>query len=397
MILDPPDLAAVPLIQASGSAWTWPCSVPTFGCESDEGEKYRRGAPCIFLPSPASPPAHKQLLESARDDRIEVVGLLLEPTESLLKLRKKFEAKLTLSQAEWTLVAYYCTRGAEAFAGTEQGSISHETLAELLEAFLAAYEVPRRKARIALDWVYLQTLPADDKHARDKEPEEVTRDDVRRVIKRTIQMLRDPDIEKRRRPILAVRNLYTMLDDEKFTNAEKLNDALWPHWKTLWKVCARGHYATHKRPLRGKPRTDDDEDLEEPIVCGLPSFQEGGYRLELPRGEGNDFTPRLEFPGPLSPHFPLHGYPRIAEFRRMLELLDLEPLMQQWKGRYFSAWTGILDNNERGVTLFSGDSGIMFSFPMEDWKALQDLFRRAWQSSEVAVAWDILSFEYGEL
>src|SRR5258708_39596216 len=87
--------------------------------------------------------AAKQLLESARDDRIEVVGLLLEPTESLLKVRKKLEARLTLSQAEWTLVAYYCTQGAEAFASTEQGRISHESLADLLEAFLAAYEAPR--------------------------------------------------------------------------------------------------------------------------------------------------------------------------------------------------------------------------------------------------------------
>jgi hypothetical protein len=97
------------------------------------------------------------------------------------------------------------------------------------------------------------------------------------------------------------------------------------------------------------------------------------------------------------PHYPLPGYPRIAEFRRMLELLDLEPVMCQWKGHYFTAWTGILDDDERGVTLFSRDSGIMFSFPMDDWKALQSLFRRAWQSPEVAAAWDILSYEYGKL
>jgi hypothetical protein len=342
--------------------------------------------------------AAKQLLDSARDDRIEAVGLLLEPTESLLNVRKKLEARLTLSQAEWTLVAYYCTQGAEAFTSTEQGLISHETLAALLEAFLAAYETPRRKSRVALDWTYLQTLPADGKQARDKDPEQATRDDVRRVVKRTIEMLRDPDANKRRRPILAVRNLYTMLDDEKFINAEKLNDALWPHWRTLWKLCARGHYAMHKKPLRDRPQSEDeDEDFEEPILYGLPTFEERGYRLELPREEGNDFTPRIGFPGPLKPHFPLLGYPRIAEFRRMLELLDLAPAMSQWKGHYYVAWTGLLDNDERAVTLFSRDSGIRFSFPMDDWKVLQNLFRRAWQSPEVAAAWDILSDEYGEL
>jgi hypothetical protein len=189
-----------------------------------------------------------------------------------------------------------------------------------------------------------------------------------------------------------------MLDDEKFTNAEKLNDALWPHWRTLWKVCARGYYATHKKPLRERPRgQDEDDDFEEPIQYGLPSFEEGEYRLQLIRGEGNEFTPSLEFPGPLAPRYAVNGYPRIAEFRRMLELLDLEPVMIQWKGYYFMAWTGILENEQRGVTLGSRGSGVMFSFPMDDWKALQSLFRRAWQSPEVAAAWDTLSYEYGEI
>ncbi|MGB6742106.1 MAG: hypothetical protein WBE38_00515 [Terracidiphilus sp.] len=342
--------------------------------------------------------AAKQLLESARDDRVEMLGLLLEPTASLLKLRKKLEARLTLSQAEWTVLAYYCTLGAEAFESTEQGMIPRESLAEVMEAFLAAYEAPRRKARVSLDWVYLQTLPADEKRTRDKKQEEVTPNDVRRVVTRTVQMLRNPAADNRRRPILAVRNLYMLLDDEKFTNAEKLNDALWPHWKAVWKVAARGHYATHKRPLREKPRTESGGDeFEDRIAFSLPSFEEGGYRLELSRWEGNEFTPNVAFPGPLMPRYPLPGYPRIAEFRRMLELLDLEPATTQWKGYYFMAVTRILDNDQRGVMLFSRDNGIAFSFPIDDWKMLQSLFRRAWQSAEVAAAWDILSYEYGEL
>jgi hypothetical protein len=61
------------------------------------------------------------------------------------------------------------------------------------------------------------------------------------------------------------------------------------------------------------------------------------------------------------------------------------------------AVTRILDNDQRGIMLFSRDNGIAFSFPIEDWKMLQSLFRRAWQSPEVAAAWDILSYEYGEL
>src|SRR5450631_1532221 len=59
--------------------------------------------------------AAKQLLESARDDRLDFVNLLSEPTNSLLRIRGKREANLPLSLAEWTMVAYYCAQGAESF------------------------------------------------------------------------------------------------------------------------------------------------------------------------------------------------------------------------------------------------------------------------------------------
>jgi hypothetical protein len=46
----------------------------------------------------------KQLLESAREDRLEVVDLLANATESLVKIRRKGEADQMLSRAEWTVV-----------------------------------------------------------------------------------------------------------------------------------------------------------------------------------------------------------------------------------------------------------------------------------------------------
>ena len=192
--------------------------------------------------------AAKQLLESARDDRLELANLLTEPTDSLLKLRGKAEANLPLSLAEWTLVAYYCAKGAESFTSTEQGQLSYESLAEILEAFLAAYALVRRQKKSPRDFFYLMTLP-EDKQAATKEPAAVGSDDVHRIVKHTIQMLND-STQKRRRPLLAIRNLYTLLDEEKFSNVEKLNDALLSHWAALWRVCARGHYAAHRKPLR---------------------------------------------------------------------------------------------------------------------------------------------------
>jgi hypothetical protein len=154
--------------------------------------------------------AAKQLLESARDDRLELANLLTEPTDSLLNIRGKAEAHLPLTQAEWTLVAHYCAKGAESFASSEQGQLSYESLADILEAFLAAYAIALRRKKVSLDFFYLMTLP-EDKQVATKDPNAVDSEDLRRVVNRTIQMLRDP-VQKRRRPLLAVRNLYTLLD-----------------------------------------------------------------------------------------------------------------------------------------------------------------------------------------
>jgi hypothetical protein len=186
------------------------------------------------------------------------------------------------------------------------------------------------------------------------------------------------------------------LDQEKFSNIERLNDVLWPHWNTLWRVCARGHYAVHRKPLRPKPAGEDD-DFEAPMQRGLPSQEEGGYRLDLVREEGNDFSPYLHFPGPLAPRYPVSGYARTAEFRRMLEGLDLTRPLAQWKGHYFYAHVGITETQEFDVNFCARDNGISFVFPMEHWKSIQNLFRRAWQSPDVMQAWDTLAQEYGEM
>ena len=339
--------------------------------------------------------AAKQLLESARDDRLELVDLLTEPTDSLLRIRGKADSGLSLSQAEWTMVAHYCAVGAESFMNTAQGQISYEILAEILEAFLAAYAIARRPKKSPLDFVYLMTLPGDKQV--EAKAEDIGSDDVHRVVTRTIQMLRN-SAQKRRKPILAVRNLYRLLDEEKFSNIEKLNEVLWPHWPALWRVCARGHYSLHRKPLREKvPAETNDEDFELAVQSALPSLEEGGYRLDLVREEGNEFSPRLQFPGTLAPQYPVCGYPRIAEFRRMLEELDLERDLRQWQGYYFYAHTAILENEERGVFFFARENGITFRFPMAHWQSIRNLFRRAWQAPEVIHTWEAQVLEYGEL
>jgi hypothetical protein len=57
----------------------------------------------------------KQLLESAREDRFEVVDLLARPSEALVAIRRKGEAGQVLTRAQWTVVAYFVQQS-EAFS-----------------------------------------------------------------------------------------------------------------------------------------------------------------------------------------------------------------------------------------------------------------------------------------
>src|SRR5580704_2924837 len=55
----------------------------------------------------------KQFLESARDDRFEVVDLLADPTESLSQIRRRGESGVVLSRAQWTVLAHFVRHGLE--------------------------------------------------------------------------------------------------------------------------------------------------------------------------------------------------------------------------------------------------------------------------------------------
>lgn len=340
--------------------------------------------------------AAKQLLESAREERLEFVNLLADPTDSLLNIRRKADGGLPLSLAEWTLIAYYCHIGAESFTTSVQGQISDESLAGILEAFLAAYALIRRTKPHGRDFGFVMFLPAD-KQVEAKDAADVGPDDVRRVVSRTIQMLKSK-AEKKRKPFLCVRNLYALLDEEKFGNINRLNDALWPHWTTLWAVCARGHYARHGKPLREPVSTEEKEDeFDAMIEPPLPAFEEGEFQMEFRNDKSQEFAPLLRLPGPHSPIYPIPGYPRIAEFRRMLDGLDLTRPFDFWEGFYFHGYTEPLDETRVGVVFRGRENGIVFHFSVDDWQIFRALFARAWQSPAVKRRWETLAIEYGEL
>lgn len=338
--------------------------------------------------------AAKQLLESAREERLEFVDLLAQPADSLVKIRGKMDAKLPLSHAEWTLVAYYCQQGAELFAGTGQTELSYESLIGILEAFLAVYAlVSKQRKRSAMAPYLLTNLPSE-RQTEAKRSEEIVDEDLRRAVNRKIQTLKNATSDTPR-PIHTVRLLYMVLDHERFLNIEKLNEALRPYWPILWRVCARGHYLRHGEPLRDGPFWGADTML--PNRGPLPSFQEGEFRLEFHRGPESEFSVWLYFPGRFGLQYPLFDYPRIAELRTILEGLDLSDTLIFWEGRYFLASTGFDEEEKVGVEFRSRDTGIRFVFHHHDWQAIKSLFRRGWQAPEVVRLWNGLAREYGEL
>jgi hypothetical protein len=338
--------------------------------------------------------AAKQLLESANEERLEFVNLLSEPTDSLIKIRGKADAKLPLSQAEWTLIAYYCQQGAELFANTGQTEVSFESLAGILEAFLAVYGLVSKHRKRSPMAPYLLTNLPSEKQTEAKHSEEIASDDVRRAANRTIHMLKNPTSETPR-PVHTARLLYMILDNEKFLNIEKLNEALRPYWPILWRVCARGHYLRHGQPLRDSAFWGAD--FRSGNRGPLPSFQEGEYRREFLRGPETEFSVWLQLPGRFAPQYPVYDYPRIAELRTILERLDLREQLIFWEGRYFLASTWLDEVEKVGVNFRARDNGIAFTLHHDDWQAIKSLFRRGWQAPEVRRLWDALAREYGEL
>jgi hypothetical protein len=191
----------------------------------------------------------KQLLESAREDRFEVVDLLARPSEALLEIRRKGEAGQMLTRAQWTVVAYFVQQGSEAFS---KNPLSRETYIGILKAFDAAHQLRAKPS--GADEYYLGNLPSDCRPERSKPSDPVTSELVRKTVAETVRRLSNPAAKWT--PDLAARNLYGLLDDEKLAGAAALNEALAPYWPVLWRVAARGHYFIQRKPVRESGRRE---------------------------------------------------------------------------------------------------------------------------------------------
>jgi hypothetical protein len=324
----------------------------------------------------------KQLLESAREDRLEVAELLSNASKSLIEVRRKIEAGYSLSRAEWIVVAWFVFQGVESTAGKP---VSQETVKEILEAFLAAYKI-RRPKKTSHDAHYLSNLPILTREG--KEVADIEGADIETVVERLIRKMSIPNSHVW--PQFAARNLYELLEQEQFGNIEALNRAMKPHWPALWRAAARGHYFTRHVPVRDATAHEVQERRYGPAIS---SVFEGGFVLSFAVGGSGDLSLLLNLPADRKAMYELAPYPVIAEFRTMLQEWDTSKPNSHWQGPWFFGYSA---SAEAQVWIRCKEA-VSFGFSDAEWASLKEGFRRAWETPALQRIWSELSLEYGEL
>ncbi len=333
--------------------------------------------------------AAKQLLESAREDRLEVAELLADGTNALAAARRKGEAGQSLSRAEWIVLAYYVQLGVESHIGER---VSEETMRGILEAFLAAYKVQRGKkpSRDTRDAHYLSNLPVLDRQSKPVHGAEAEGIDVPTAIERLIRAMKLPDVDEVW-PQFAARNLYEFLEEEPF-GIEAMNQAMKPYWPVLWRVAARGHYLVRGYPVRDSSRKTASE---HPWGPAISSVFEGGFVLSFATGGERDLSVLVSLPQTRHAMYEIAPWPVIAEFRSMLENWDTSTPNSLWQGRWFFGYTA-METTVPPVWVRCQGS-VSFGFTAEEWASLQEAFRRAWEMPQLQRISGELLLEYGEI
>ena len=91
----------------------------------------------------------KQFLESAREDRLELVDLLAHPTDTLLQIRRKGDAQQRLSRAEWSVLAHFVRHGVEACCPFTPNPLSRDS-------FLSILSLASAGSILSVGWVSLR-------------------------------------------------------------------------------------------------------------------------------------------------------------------------------------------------------------------------------------------------
>jgi len=327
----------------------------------------------------------KQLLESAREDRLEVAELLVNATGTLAAARRKAEAGLSLARAEWIVLARYVQQGVESQEGD---FVSRDTMSGILAAFLAGYKV-RRGKKSSRDEQYLSNLPRLNKEGKPVYGAEAEGIDLPTAVERLMRALKTPDVDDVW-PQFAARNLYEFLEDESY-GIEAMNQALKPYWPVLWRAAARGHYLVRGYPVRHSARSAISEHRWGPAIS---SVFEGGFVLSFATG-GEDLSVLISLPESRQTMFEISPWPTIAEFQSMLENWDTSEPNSFWRGRQFFGYTAMETTVPPVWVRWQG--AVTFGFTAQEWASLQEAFRLALQKPELQRISAELMLEYGEL
>lgn len=314
--------------------------------------------------------------------------LLLRPTESLERLRKRWETEHALSAAEWDVLAEYILISTEEERQEppylRPAVPSRASYLRLLDAFEALY---KQRARPTLPHAarYLShltdtTAPTPSKASTDEPPQAIEKE-----IARQREQLQHEDTWLR--PGNLGRCLLLAVRDEGL-DAAALSRVLAPYWPTLWSLAARGHWIRHDHePVRGFRAGDD---VRREITLPTP-LTAGDLTLTFEPNARPDLVIELDFGPTRRFGIVLGHYPELVEFRAMLDVMP-DPL---WNGRYFQN----VRSTATGVPMFKlriKASDVVIRLTEAEWRTLGALFRDAWQRPEVARWLSELQLEYGE-
>ena len=340
----------------------------------------------------------KALLESAienqMDDRLETTFLMAEPTETMLKIRRKWESAAELTRAEWIVLAQYIQSACEELS-TDPELPSRESFADILEAFLKVRSL-RRHPDPERDAYYMGNLRGSKGQATSPSSGGGTKetDIIPVIIRRMAQDLRESS--KAERPTFAARNLYVALREEQLTGADALNRALSPFLPRLYYVAARGHWLTEHAPIRQRRASWQPLSF---IPTDVPNVQVGNFVLSSVVSRDGELDMMLNLNAQRIA-YSLGPYPEIKEFRAMLNRV---PPARTWDGHYFFGHHDPSTSAEPQTDPKAGSfhfrehgKGILVMFTEKEWAELKDLMNQAMNLPQLQVTLKELSLQYGE-
>jgi hypothetical protein len=311
--------------------------------------------------------------------------LLKTPTDSLARIRKRWESQHTLLAVEWDLLAEYVRIGGD--EERQRSPIpavpSRESYLALLDAFEAVYAHRVEPSRHT--WAYFGNLDGflTDDTLSDTDSEQRHQTVLTQIARR--RALLQP-LDRWERPG-NIGHCFWVAVQEEGVDSTKLDQLMAPYWPVLWRLAARGHWIRHdRRPVRVPERSDEGV---RPRVSLPPAMTADGVTVSFLATGGAEFTTSIEW-GSRRFGLDISQYPELVEFRAMLEVEG----DRSWLGRHYAM---LVDDDGSGARrVLPTRRQMHFDVSATERTALRDVFRRAWQSPELQRWLAALQLEYGE-